>query len=298
MTVPIHDEPKEKSKSRQFRKKAKFKARKSRGVRPTAVCRSDFEMQRNAEIGLFAEPSIHDTLTTDSFFDGRLEVRQYRDGYRFSIDAVLLANSVRPRPGDRVLDLGSGCGIVPLILVLRFAGVAVTGLELQPGLAELARQNVALNGMTAAIEIREGDLRQMRPGKGAVPFDLVVSNPPYRKAHAGRVSPGAQRALARHEIAATLADVVRCAERMLQKGGRFVTVYAAERLTDICCEMRRAGLEPKRLQAIHSRPGEGAKLMVVESLKGGRPGLAIAPPLFIYAATGGYSDELAAMLRP
>ncbi|MGD8542080.1 MAG: tRNA1(Val) (adenine(37)-N6)-methyltransferase [Desulfobacteraceae bacterium] len=242
--------------------------------------------------------TVHDALTSDAFFEGRLEVRQPRDGYRFSIDAVLLASLALPRPGDRVLDLGTGCGIVPLILVFRFAGLRVTGLELQPGLAELARQNVVLNGMSAAIEIREGDLRQLRPGKELAPFDLVVSNPPYRKARAGRVSSGAQRALARHEIAATLADVLGCAERMLQKGGRFVMVYAAERLTDICCEMRRAELEPKRLQVIHSRPGEGAKLLLVEGLKGARPGLAIDPPLFIYDAAGGHSDALAAMLRP
>jgi tRNA1Val (adenine37-N6)-methyltransferase len=241
---------------------------------------------------------IDERLTIDAFFDGRLEVRQSRDGYRFSIDAVLLASLARPRLGDRVLDLGTGCGIVPLILVFQSGGLRVTGLELQPGLAELARQNVALNGMSAAIEIREGDLRHMRPGKELAPFDLVVSNPPYRKARAGRVSPGAQRALARHEITTTLADVVGCAERMLQKGGRFVMVYAAERLTDICCEMRRAGVEAKRLQPIHSRPGQRAKLIVVEGLKGGRPGLAIDPPLFIYGAAGGYSDALAAMLRP
>jgi tRNA1Val (adenine37-N6)-methyltransferase len=240
----------------------------------------------------------NDPLTCDSFFGGRLQVRQHRDGYRFSIDAVLLANFVRPRPGDRVLDLGTGCGIVPLILVLRFPGITVTGLELQPGLADLARQNVALNGMTAAIEIQEGDLRQVRPGRARAPYDVVASNPPYRKAHAGRVSPGAQRAVARHEIAATLSDVVGCAERMLRTGGRFVAVYAAERLADICCEMRLAGLEPKRLQMIYSRPGEAAKLIVLEGLKGGRPGLEIGAPLFVYAANGGYSDALAAMLRP
>jgi tRNA1Val (adenine37-N6)-methyltransferase len=239
-----------------------------------------------------------DPLTCDSFFEGRLEIRQPRDGYRFSIDAVLLGNAVRPRPGDRVLDLGTGCGIVPLILVFRFPGISVTGLELQPGLAELARRNVVLNGMTAAIEIQEGDLRQIRLGSATAPFDVVASNPPFRKAHAGRVNLGAQRALARHEIAATLSDVVRCAERMLRKGGRFVTVYAAERLTDICCQMRLAGLEPKRLQVVHSRRAEAAKLIVLEGRKGGRPGLDIGPPLFVYADNGAYSDAVAAMLRP
>jgi tRNA1Val (adenine37-N6)-methyltransferase len=240
----------------------------------------------------------HNPLTCDSFFEGRLQVRQHRDGYRFSIDAVLLGNLVRSRPGDRVLDLGTGCGIVALILVFRFPGVTVTGLELQPGLAELARRNVALNGMTAAIDIQEGDLRQIRPGKAMASFDVVASNPPYRKARAGRVSPGVQRAVARHEIAATLSEVVRCAARMLRMGGRFVAVYAAERLTDICCEMRLAGLEPKRLQMVHSRPGEAAKLIVLEGLKGGRPGLDIGAPLFVYTDNGDYSDGLAAMLRP
>ena len=237
-------------------------------------------------------------LTFDSFFEGRIQVRQHRHGYRFSIDAVLLGDGGRPRPGDRVLDLGTGCGIVPLILVYRCPGIAVTGLELQKELVELAAENVMRNGMSDVIEIQQGDLRQMRPGKCMQPFDLVVSNPPYRKAHSGRINPDDQRAVARHEIAATLSDVVHCAGRMLRKGGRFVTVYPAERLTDIGGERRRSGLEPKRLQLIHSRGGEGAKRMLLEGLKGGRPGVKVRPPLFIYTEKGDYSEAVAAMLRP
>ena len=237
-------------------------------------------------------------LTTDSFFSGRIQVKQDRCGYRFSIDAVLLANHVRVRPDDTILDLGAGCGIIPLILAYRYPKVKIFGVELQNELALLAAQNVQENKMKDRIEIVCADMKTLKMGMVNGPVDLVVSNPPFRKAHSGRMNPNLQKAVARHEIRVTLREVIAVASRMLRKGGRSMTIYPAERITDILTQMRTAGIEPKFVRMIHSQEHKEAKLTVVEGIKGGRPGVKVAAPLFIYRPDGSYTDEIAVMFSP
>ncbi len=237
-------------------------------------------------------------LTADTFFNGRIRVKQNRAGYRFSIDAVLIAGLTIPSPDDTILDLGTGCGIIPLILAYRHPKIKVYGVEVQQQLADLATINVEENRMKDRITIHCMDMKKLKHDMMSGPVDLVVSNPPYRKAESGRINPDQQRAVARHEIKATLSDVVETAQRMLRTAGRFVTVYPAERMADILIQMRSAGLEPKSLRTVHSDRHTDAKLIIVEGKKGGRPGLKIGSPVIIYRKDGSYTDEVQEMFKP
>jgi tRNA1Val (adenine37-N6)-methyltransferase len=237
-------------------------------------------------------------LTRDTFFNGGLRLKQHRFGYRFSIDAVILAGSLRPRSGARVVDLGTGCGVIPLILAFRHPGVRVWGIELQEPLATLAAENVRANGMTPHVTVLRADLRDIGSNDVGGPVDWVVSNPPYRRGRTGRVNPEAQRALARHELAMTLSDLVGAARRLLRNGGRFVTIYAAERITDLLFQMRSALIEPKCLRSIHSGRKSKARLILVEGVKNGGPGVTVAAPLVVYNDDGSYSEELQVLFSP
>jgi len=238
------------------------------------------------------------SYTTDTFFNGKIRITQDRTGYRFSIDAVLLAYFADPRSGDKVLDLGTGCGIIPLILAYRQPHIAIYGVEVQTALAELAVCNVRENQLEDRITVYCNDMKLLRPAMTAGPVDLVVCNPPFRRQGSGRINPDTQRAVARHEIKANLSDIIQTSHRMLRKAGRLVLIYTAGRLTDILSRMRTDGIEPKFIRMIHSRQDTEAALILIEGVKGGRPDLKIAPPLIIYDKKTDYTDEVEAMFRP
>lgn len=237
-------------------------------------------------------------LTGDTLLGGRLTLCQPTDGYRFSIDAVLLAGFCRPGAEWRVIDLGTGCGVIALLLAFRHRTLRVCGVELQPDLAAMAAGNVLDNRMQERVQIVAARMQDFRGAHDfCLPVDLVVSNPPYRVAHSGRVNPEPQRAAARHEIHVNLMEVVACAARMLRHGGRFATIYPSERLGGLMATMQREGVEPKRVRMVHPRPGQGAGRVLAEGVKGARAGLAVEPPLYIAGGrTGRYSDEVIAML--
>ncbi|MCU0605655.1 MAG: methyltransferase [Desulfobacterales bacterium] len=236
--------------------------------------------------------------TTDTFFGGRVALRQHRRGYRFSIDAVILAGSLHPQPGDSLVDLGTGCGIVPILLCFRQPRVRIWGVEVQASLAGLAVENVRANAMDGQVRILNADLRDVGSDDVGGPVDWVVSNPPYRRGRSGRVNPDAQRAIARHEIAMTLPDLIAAARRLLKTGGRFAAVYAAERIADLLFHMRSAHIEPKRLRSVHSNRQSDARLILVEGVKGGRPGAIVAPPLILYDDDGSCSEAIRALTAP
>lgn len=238
-----------------------------------------------------------DGTTTDAFFNGKLTVLQPRDGYRFSIDAILLAAAHEPKSGQKIVDLGTGCGIIPLILAHRHPDLRIFGVEMQPDLADLACSNVERNRMADRIRILQTDMRMLAPGQIDGPADLVVSNPPYRKAESGRINPNTQRAIARHEIHLTLEQLLQTVRRILRTGGRFLTIYPAERAVDLLDLMRDNDLEPKRMTAIHSRRSESAKLILVHGIMHGNPGLIIDPPLVIYRTDGTFTDEVQALMQ-
>ena len=236
--------------------------------------------------------------TTDTFFGGKLRINQEAAGYRFSIDAVLLAHHVRPRAGEKLLDLGTGCGIIPLILAYRNPEITAIGIEIQHELADLAISNVNANHMRNRIAVLQLDMRNLKPVMIDGPADVVVCNPPYRSPNSGRLNPDAQRAIARHELKVSLIDVLETAHRVLRTTGRFLTIYPAQRIAELLFQMHLAGIEPKFMRTIHSRLEEKAKLILVGGTKGAQTGMTIGPPLIIYAEEGRYSKEVRQMFEP
>ena len=215
--------------------------------------------------------------TIDAFMDGRLKLIQSRSGYRFSIDAVLLSQFVTTRPGDILVDLGTGCGIIPLMLLLAGSIQYALGLELQSQLADQAARNVLLNGFGGRIGVVLGDIRQ--PPLSSHCADVVVCNPPYRKKQSGRINPDPQRAIARHEIMASLEDILTAARWVLKPKGRLAMIYPAFRLADVFWRMREFHLEPKKIRVVYPGLSSEAKLVLIEACLGGRGGLKILPPI-------------------
>lgn len=220
-----------------------------------------------------------------------LDVVQEKGGYRFSIDPVLLTDFAKVCSDDTILDLGTGCAIIPLLLSRRSRGKKIFGIEIQPRMAERARRNVDLNRYMDKIEIIESDLRLHRQIFSPQSFDVVLTNPPYRQAGSGRLAPNPERAGARHELAGGLEDFLQAAAYCLGDGGRFYIVYLAERVADLLSQMRELRLEPKRLRCVHGRYGDPARMVLVEGRKRARPGLDIEPPLFVFKGEC-YSDEV------
>lgn len=237
------------------------------------------------------------SFSTDTFFDGRIRVMQHRRGYRFSIDAVLLAYHAKPRAQQKIIDLGAGCGIISLIMASRRSDLKIFAVEVQRELADLADANVHQNHLQDLIHVWRTDMKLLTPRMTSGPVDLIVSNPPFHKPGSGRINPDAQRAIARHELKASLADVLQTTRRMLRTAGRFVAIYTAERTTDILSQMRNEQIEPKMLRMIHSNRESNARLMLIEGIKGARPGLNVAPPLIVYDANGAYSAEVQQMFE-
>ena len=213
----------------------------------------------------------------DTFMDGRLNLIQSKVGYRFSIDAVLLAEFVTIRQGDVIVDLGTGCGVIPLILLLtKWVGYAF-GLEIQEELASQASRNVHLNGFDDKMQIVLGDIKN--PPIAQESADVVICNPPYRQIKSGRINPDPRKAIARHEIMASIDDILCAARSVLRKKGRFDLIYSSARLADILARMRRFNLEAKKIQIIYPDLNSGAMLVLVEAILRGRPGLKISPPI-------------------
>jgi len=238
-------------------------------------------------------------LTNDNLFAGRLSCRQHRHGYRFSVDAVLLAHFFTPQSAEQIIDLGCGCGVVSLIIAYRHPGLQLTGLELQPQLAALARRNVAENGLAERIALVEGDLRKIDEFFMPEQFQRVVCNPPFYRSAAARLNDNPERRLARHEVTAELTEVVAAASRLLAKGGWVDLVYPVERADDLLASLRGAGLEPQRLQMVYGYPGAAGKLVLVEAVKGGGEELEMLPPFYICREAGGeYTAEMARCYAP
>ncbi len=235
-------------------------------------------------------------VTTDTFFNGRLRVDQSASGYRFSLDAVILANTASHRPADRACDIGTGCGIIPLVMAYRNPGLsAVYGIEIQRPLAEIARQNAAQNRMADRIKILCADAKAITIDDTQGPVDLVVCNPPHYGEHAGRINPDSQKALARHEIAININDLLAAARRILAFQGRLMVVYPASRIAELMIRMQDAHLAPKWLRFVHTTPNKAAKRVIVEGVSGGGPGAEIAAPLFVNDEKGRYTPEVEAM---
>jgi len=224
-------------------------------------------------------PSLDETL--DTFFDGRLQILQKKKGYRFSIDAVLLSQFCRIRKEEKVIDLGTGCGILPLLLSQTTKAHFFVGIEIQKGLAELAKKNVLLNHLDDRVSILQKDFRTLKKVFPPGFFDVVLSNPPYRRYQTGRVNPALEKAIARHEIKGTLEDLISVASYLLPPKGRCYLIFPALRTVDLLAALRSQRLEPKRLQFVYPHPQEDAKFILTESIREGGVELRVMDPLIL-----------------
>lgn len=235
--------------------------------------------------------------TNDTLFQGQLTCRQGRDGYRFSVDAVLAAHFTVPRPGERLLDLGCGCGVIGLIMAHRYSTISCCGLELQDELAALSEENFICNGFADRFRLVRGDVRSIATVLPPESFDFVVCNPPYRKKESGRINANLQASLARHELAGEIEAFVRGAAFSVRNRGRVVFVYPAGRSATLLCQLHRYRLVPKRLQPIYSYPGaESARLILVEAVKNGSEQMELLAPFYIFASRqGDYTPAMHAL---
>ena len=237
------------------------------------------------------------TETVDGILTDRLRIIQRKRGYRFSLDALLIAHFADLRNGDDLIDLGTGSGIIVLILARRFRCGRVLGIEIQDELVAIAERNVVLNGLAGQIEIRRGDVRCPETLCGPQSFSAAVFNPPYRPLRSGRTNSDPEKAVARHEIEGTIADFLAAAVHALRLEGRVYAIYPAVRMVELIARMRECRIEPKRLRLVHSRLDGVGEFVLVEGVKGGREGLNVAPPLFIYQDAGGYTPEMTEIFR-
>lgn len=228
----------------------------------------------------------------DDLMRNNYYIIQNPEKFCFGMDAVLLSGFAHIKKGERVLDMGTGTGILPILLEAKTPGGHFTGLELQPESADMARRSVLINNIQERIDIVCGDIKDAAGIFGASSYDVIVSNPPYMSAHHGLVNPESPKAIARHEVACTLDDVIGQGAKVLKPGGRFYMVHRPFRLVEIYACFTKYGLEPKRTRLVYPYVDKEPSMVLIEAVRGGRPRLAMEKPLIIYDSPGEYTEEI------
>ena len=220
------------------------------------------------------------------------KIIQNTEKFCFGMDAVLLSSFALVKAGEKVLDMGTGTGIIPILLEAKTEGEHFTGLEIQPESAEMAGRSVALNNLNEKIDIVEGDIKEASNIFGKNIFNVVTVNPPYMNDLHGIKNPDMPKAIARHEVLCTLEDVVREASYVLKQNGRLYMVHRPHRLVEIIQAMKNYKLEPKRIRFVHPYEDKEANMVLIEALKGGKSMVKIEKPLVVYKDVNIYTDEL------
>lgn len=217
---------------------------------------------------------------------------QGEKSFRYGIDAVLLSGYAKVKPRERVLDLGTGTGILPILLAAKTPGKSFTGLEIQQKSADMAQRSVAMNHLEDRISIVQGDIREAVSIFGAASFDVAVSNPPYMIGHHGLTNPDPAVAIARHEILCSFRDIVEQTSRVLTDRGRFYLIHRPFRLAEILCILKEYRLEPKRMRLVYPFVDKEPNMVLVEACKNGNPRIQVEKPLIVYERPGVYTREI------
>lgn len=241
-------------------------------------------------MGKMQEVTLKDTERIDDLERNGLKIIQDTGKFCFGMDAVLLSGFAQVKAGERVVDLGTGTGIIPILLSAKTEGEHFTGVEIQEEMADMASRSVAMNGLCDKIDIVRGDLKEL--GRDGMTADVVTSNPPYMKEGNGLKNPDDARAVSRHEVACTLSDVCQAAGRLLKNGGRFYMVHRPLRLCEIITELKAAKLEPKRMKFVHPFADKEANMVLIEAVKGAGAECRVEKPVIVYEAPGKYTEEI------
>ncbi|MBR1478803.1 MAG: tRNA1(Val) (adenine(37)-N6)-methyltransferase [Lachnospiraceae bacterium] len=217
---------------------------------------------------------------------------QNPDRFCFGMDAVLLTGFARCSEEDIVLDMGTGTGIIPILMEAKYGGSAYTGLEIQEESADMARRSVELNSLSDKIEIICGDIREAAGLFKLSSFDVITCNPPYMADTHGIKNPKEPKAVARHEICCTLEDVLTAAAKLLKPGGHFYMVHRPARLAEIICGLKDKKLEPKRMRLVYPKQDKEPNMVLIESVRGGKSGLRVEAPLILMEPSGEYTEEI------
>lgn len=221
-----------------------------------------------------------------------LKIIQNKKWFCFGMDAVLLANYCEFRKGSKVVDLGTGTGIIPLLLYAKKNISMAIGVEIQSDVAEMAERTVKLNNLEEYIKILNIDLKDVCNHLKPHSFDAVVSNPPYKLNNSGIINPLDQKAVSRHEIMCNLEDVIKNASKLLKQYGKFYMIHRPDRLVDIMCLLREYRLEPKHIRFIHPNINTKPNMVMIQASKNGNKELKFAPPLYVYNDMGEFNDEV------
>lgn len=217
---------------------------------------------------------------------------QKKNGFCFGMDAVLLSGFAQVKKGERAIDLGTGTGIIPILLKAKTEGEHFIGLEIQEEVADMAARSVRLNRLEDRVEIIQGDIKEASRIFGKASFDVVTSNPPYMTDSHGLKNPELPKAIARHEMLCTLEDVVREAALLLKTGGRFYMVHRPRRLAEIIAVLKAYKLEPKRMKLVHPFVDKEANMVLIEAVRGGGSMMKVEAPVIVFQAPGVYSEEI------
>lgn len=221
-----------------------------------------------------------------------LQLIQNPEKFCFGVDAVLLSDFAKVKADETVLDMGTGNGIIPILLSAKTKGKHFTGLEIQEEVADMARRSVQLNGLEHKIRIVTGDIKGASGIFPAASFDVATSNPPYMNDAHGLKNPNEKKAISRHEVLCTLEDVVREAAGLIKPGGRFYLVHRPHRLAEIINALTAWKLEPKRIKFVHPFADREANMVLIEAVRGGRPMVKVEKPVIVFKEPGVYSDEI------
>ena len=238
------------------------------------------------------EVTIHSHERLDELHRNGYYIIQDPGRFCFGMDAVLLSGFARVKPGEKALDLGTGTGIIPILLEAKTKGEHFTGLEIQPESADMAARSVAYNLLEEKVDIVTGDIKGASQIFGASSFDVVTTNPPYMIGQHGLVNEGDAKAIARHEILCDLDDILRESARILPPGGRFYMVHRPFRLAEIFSKMVAYRIEPKRMQMVYPFVDKEPNMVLIEGLRDGKSRLTVEKPLIVFEKPGVYTKEI------
>ena len=238
------------------------------------------------------EVTLHENERLDELHRNGYKIIQDKGRFCFGMDAVLLSGFARVKPGEKVLDLGTGTGIIPILLEAKTDGEHFTGLEIQSESADMASRSVAYNDLQDKIDIVVGDIKDASQRFGASSFDVITTNPPYMIGQHGIRNDQDAKAIARHEILCDLDDILRESAKMLKPSGRFYMVHRPFRLAEIFSKMIEYRIEPKRMQLVYPFVDKEPNMVLIEGLRGGKSRITVEKPLIVYKEPGVYTDEI------